>query len=34
MVKLKDAKDKTDRYWSYVNANYINVMSIFKLINL
>jgi hypothetical protein len=25
MVKLKDMEDKTDRYWFYVNANYINV---------
>lgn len=25
MVKLQDARDKTDRYWYYINANYINV---------
>jgi hypothetical protein len=30
MVKLKDAKDKADRYWYYINANYINVSKIQK----
>jgi protein tyrosine phosphatase len=27
MVKLQEAKDKTDRYWYYINANYVNVSS-------
>eukprot|EP00347_Sterkiella_histriomuscorum_P023451 403334591 len=26
MVRLKDAKDKTDRFWYYINANYVNTL--------